>query len=118
MIATDLLENYSHYNRFALWTASSLEEFMESHELMHEVFINEYGMLFSSRNEIPFSDFEIMEKMLSYFNDKHFVVFCYSDRSHQKLIKLQEQKSIIFSFDISDLKSGVFYILEMNKISG
>lgn len=117
MIEFNFAENHLQYDNFSIWHTSGLDEFMECHELMHEVFINEYNMLYKDRHEIPESDFAIMTILLSYFKDKYFVVFCNNDSNHQNLKTLKENNLIQIDLDISLLENSKYYILEMTKVN-
>jgi hypothetical protein len=119
MIATDLKENYLLYENMAVWEINGLEDFLKSHNKLHEIFEKEYGFPFSERSTPPheFSDPDIVaiNRLLDYFDDKHFFVFSYNDARHNELKSLQDKKIIRFGMDIHVINPGRIYILEMDK---
>lgn len=119
MIATDFDEKFFLYENMAIWEISSMEDFFNSHSLMHEIFENEYGFPYSqeSANGITLLDagFAIVEKLLDSFRDKHFVVFSENDENHAILRGLQDKNAINFGMDIYVLNPKRIYVLEMDK---
>jgi hypothetical protein len=118
MLCADLADNITEYEHFKILEISNLDEFMEIHELLHEVFIYEYGIHYKDRNEIEDEDMQIISILLNYFQDKHFIAFQNNDQNHQDLKKIQELHTVDFGTDLNNLDPEKIYILEMSKKSG
>lgn len=119
MIATDFDEKFFMYENMAIWEIKSMDDFFSSHNMLKEIFENEYGFPYSqeSANGIDLLDagFSIVEKLLDCFRDKHFVVFSANDENHAILKGLQDKKKINFGMDIYVLHPRRIYVLEMDK---
>jgi hypothetical protein len=118
MVITDFADKFIMYENYAIWTISSLDEFMKSHEKLSEIFEKEYGVPFDQRNNVDSiddNDLIIISNLLDYFDDKQFFIFSNNDKHHNDLKKLQDEKKINFGMDIYVLQSNKIYILEMDK---
>ncbi|MBL0309312.1 MAG: hypothetical protein IPP77_06470 [Bacteroidetes bacterium] len=119
MIATDFNEKYFMYENMAIWEINSMEDFFKSHNMMKEIFKNEYGVPYSEETSkginLMDAGFAIVEKLLDCFRDKHFVVFSMNDENHNILKGLQDKKVINFGMDIHVLNPRNIYVLEMDK---
>jgi hypothetical protein len=119
MIATDFNEKYFMYENMAIWEISSMEDFFKSHNMMKEIFQNEYGFAYSEETakgmNLIDAGFAVVEKLLDCFRDKHFVVFSDNDENHTILKTLQDKKVIQYGMDIHVLNPNRIYVLEMDK---
>lgn len=119
MVVTDFSEKYYLYENMAIWEISSMEDFFTSHNMMKEIFEEEYGFPYSreaNKNiNLIEAGFAIIEKLLNRFNDKHFIAFSADDENHAILKGLQNKKIISFGIDIYALNPKLIYVLEMDK---
>lgn len=119
MIVHDFKENYLMFENMAIWESATLEDFFKSHELLLEIFVNEYKFTYEQRNdqEAPFtdSDLVIISKLLDYFGDKYFFVFTYNDANHNILKEFQDKKIINFGIDVHMVNPSRIYVMEMDK---
>ena len=119
MIALNFDEKYFLYENMAIWEISSMEDFFRSHNMMLEIFENEYGFPYTQETSkginLMDAGFAIVEKLLDCFRDKHFLVFSDNDENHTILRGLQDKKAINFGMDIYVLNPKKIFVLEMDK---
>ncbi|MEZ5109836.1 MAG: hypothetical protein R2829_12820 [Bacteroidia bacterium] len=119
MVVTDFKDNYLMYENMLIREFSSLEEFLGVHEMLKQIFSDEYGFAYEERNK-PGNNFgdtpvEAINKLLDYFNDKYFFVFTVNDAHYYSLLELQDKKIINFGIDLKTLDAQKVYVLEMDK---
>ncbi|MCC6383915.1 MAG: hypothetical protein LC117_06505 [Bacteroidia bacterium] len=119
MIITDFKDNYLMYENMLIREFSSFEEFLGVHEMLKQIFSDEYGFTYEERNKPgnSFSDtpVEAINKLLDYFGDKYFFVFTLNDAHYYYLLELQDKKIINFGIDLKTLDARKVYVLEMDK---
>ena len=119
MISTDFKTNFHLYENMEICEISTISDFLKTHELLHEIFEKEYNFPFDKRfesgNNFQDTDEQIVNKLLDYFNDVHFVVFKNNNPIHNELKELQDKKIIHFGMDIYALNPSKIYVLEMTK---
>jgi len=119
MIITDFKDNYLMYENMLIREFSSFEEFLGVHEMLKQIFSDEYGFTYEERNKPgnSFSDtpVEAINKLLDYFGDKYFFVFTLNDAHYYYLLELQDKKIINFGIDLKTLDARKVYVFEMDK---
>ncbi len=119
MIISDFKTNFHMYENMAIWEIANINDFFKAHEMLKEIFEKEYKFSYDSRidkeNDYTDSDIEMVNKLLDYFNDKHFLVFSNNDPTHILLKEFQDKKIINFGMDIYVLHPDKIYVMEMDK---
>lgn len=119
MIITDFKDNYLMYENMVIREIASLEEFLDIHEMLYQIFKDEYGFAYQERKnpENNFSDtpIEAMNKLLDYFGDKYFYIFMVGDLHFNSLVTLQDKKIFNFGIDLNKLDKEKIYMMEMDK---
>lgn len=119
MIITDFKDNYLMYENMLIREFSSLEEFFGVHEMLRQIFTDEYGFAYEERsnpaNNYTDTAVETMNKLLHYFGDKYFFVFTVNDAHYYSLLGLQDKKIINFGIDLKMLDVQKVYVMEMDK---
>lgn len=119
MVVTDFKDNYLMYENMVIREFSSLEEFFGVHEMLRQIFTDEYGFAYEERsnpaNNYTDTAVETMNKLLDYFGDKYFFVFTVNDAHYYSLLGLQDKKIINFGIDLKMLDVQKVYVMEMDK---
>lgn len=119
MIVSDFGDTYRLYGGFEVWEIESMDAFFKGNEILATIFHDFYKMpiqeLAERRNEIPHSDFDIMENLLTLVGDKSFYLFTLYDQNHMELINLQARKIMNFGMDIEKIKKDCVYAMIMDK---
>jgi len=119
MIVSDFGETYGQYQGFEVWEIESIDAFFKGNEILATIFQDFYKIpldeFVERREEIPHSDFDIMENMLTLVGDKSFFLFTLHDENHLELISLQSRRIMNFGLDIGKIKNDHVYAMIMDK---
>ncbi len=103
------------------WEIEDLTAFLKGNGVLETIFQDYYNIpvdeVEEKRSDITDSDYDIITKLLSLVNDKHFYIFTLHDKNHLDLVGMQRMKVMNFGMDIEKIKADCVYSIIMDKRS-
>ncbi len=119
MLVTEFSDTCFQYTNFEVWEIENLDAFFKGSAILPRIFFDFYKIPFaelkSRREEIADTDFQIIMKLLSQVDDKHFLLFTLHDENHLELVKMQSRKIMDFGINIEQIRNDRVYVMLMDK---